>query len=156
MKHGISPRSSGFTLIELMVVVAILAVLASAAAPSFQKILAAQLMRSVSFDMVADLTLARSEAIKRGANVTIAPETGGWNYGWKVTLASNAELISQRNAVGTSVIFTSSPTSITYDQNGRISSISTSTKFALSDGARNRCIRIDPSGRPKSSTLACI
>ena len=155
MKYSPIFKSSGFTLIELMVVVAVLGLLASIAIPSFQSILASQRMRSVAFDMMTDLLFARSEAIKRGENVVLAPATGGWTSGWTVRVSSSSELVSQKPGVGSSVTFLSSPASVTYDQNGRVSNISSSANFALTDGTRNRCISIDPSGRPKSSLAGC-
>ena len=52
----------GFTMIELIVVVSIIAILGSIAAPSFIATLATQRLRNASFDLVSDLLLARGEA----------------------------------------------------------------------------------------------
>ena len=155
MKCAVPSKCSGFTLLELMVVVAILAILTGVATPSFKGLLAAQRMRGVAFDMTADLLSARSEAIKRGENVILSPESGGWSYGWTVKVVSNSELVSKKSAIGLNVTFLASPSSVTFDQNGRVSSITTATNFSLSDGIRNRCITIDPSGRPKSTLAIC-
>jgi type IV fimbrial biogenesis protein FimT len=155
MRTHIKFPNSGFTMIELMVVVAILAVMASLAAPSFQGLLAGQRVRSAAFSIVSDLTLARSEAVKRSANVTITPVATQWVNGWRVTVASSAEVLSSQSGVGNGVAFTTSPTDVTFDRNGRSSAVST-VRFQLSDGGvYKRCISIDPSGRPKSVATEC-
>jgi type IV fimbrial biogenesis protein FimT len=58
--------SRGFTAIELMVTVAILAVLAGIAAPSFNPIIERWRVRQVSEELQSTLYFARSEAVKRG------------------------------------------------------------------------------------------
>ncbi len=155
MKLAKKQIQAGFTLIELMVAVAILAVLASLASPSFRQILVAQQVRATAYSIVSDLVLARSEAVKRGENVTLTPSTADWAGGWNVKVASSAEVLSAQNSVGSGVVFTTAPTTITFDRNGRSTS-DTIVRFGLSDGnARWRCISLDPSGRPKSATTEC-
>lgn len=155
MKHATQNRLRGFTLIELMVTVTVLAVMAALAAPSFQQLLAAQRVRTTGYNIVGDLVLARSEAVKRGENVTLTPVSGDWTQGWSVNVAPNAEVLSEQGRVGNGVQFTTSPASITFDRNGR-TSVSTVVRFGLYDGAVNkRCISLDPSGRPKSAKMEC-
>lgn len=147
----------GFTLIELMVTIAVLAILVAMAAPSFRSILEAQRMRAAAFDLMADLTLARSEALKRGqilAPVTLTPVSGNWAAGWNIT--AGAEIIGTKNAVGSGVTI-NGPASVTFDRNGRVSSALAVTRFAMvnSNATRRRCISLDPSGRPKSYATEC-
>lgn len=155
MRISAQKINCGFTLIELMVTVAVLAVMASLAAPSFREILAAQRIRTTAYSIVSDLVLARSEAVKRGENVTLTPSVSQWANGWSVKVGSSAEVLSEQSAVGNGVLFTTSPTDITFDRNGRINSASV-VRFQLSDGStRKRCISLDPSGRPKSAATEC-
>lgn len=155
MKTSGQHRNAGFTLIELMVAVAILAIMASLAAPSFREILAAQRVRSTAYSIVSDLTLARSEAVKRGAEVSITPQSNQWINGWRTSVVSTAEVLVTQSAVGNGVSFATAPASVTFDRNGRINS-STVVRFQLSDGStRMRCISLDPSGRPKSVATEC-
>lgn len=74
----------GFTAIELMVVVSIVAVLAALAGPSFTPLMERWRVRSATEDLTSTLYFARSEAIKRGGGITI-DASGDWNSGWKVT-----------------------------------------------------------------------
>jgi type IV fimbrial biogenesis protein FimT len=94
-------RTAGFTLIELMVVIAIAAILAALAAPSFTGLINASKISSGVNTFLADMRLARSESIRLGGDVIMcrsnAPEaanpvcnTGsgpggnGWVSGWIV------------------------------------------------------------------------
>lgn len=147
----------GFTLIELMVSVGILAILGAIAAPSFTNALVSMRMRATAYDLVGDLVLARSEALKRGTNVTITPAATGWTGGWTVTSAVvGADPVSKRNAVGSGVVFSSAPNTVVFDKNGRIANAVNVTRFSLAQGSTGkRCISLDPSGRPKSRNAAC-
>jgi type IV fimbrial biogenesis protein FimT len=61
----------GFTLIELMVVVALVAILLSLAAPSFTSTLARKRLEGVASELATDLHYARSEAMQRNASVGV-------------------------------------------------------------------------------------
>ena len=82
-------RQHGFTAIELMVVVAIVAVLAALAGPSFTPLIERWRVRDAAESLTSTLYYARSEAIKRGGGIAI-DATGGWDQGWKVTHTENA------------------------------------------------------------------
>jgi len=148
-------KHRGFTLIELMVVVSIMAIMASLAVPSFQQLMAAQRVRVTGYNIVSDLVLARSEAVKRGENVTLTPVSGDWTQGWSVNVAASALMLRGQGRIGSGVQFTTSPSSITFDRNGR-TNLLTVVRFGLYDGTSNRrCISLDPSGRPKSAKTEC-
>lgn len=82
----------GFTLVELMISIAVLAVLLGIAAPSFRSMTATSELRSVSSELITTLAQARSEAIKRGGRVTVCMTADGttcssatstaWENGW--------------------------------------------------------------------------
>jgi type IV fimbrial biogenesis protein FimT len=82
----------GFTLIELMVVVAILATLAALAAPSFADAIRRQRVESMREEMLASFAHAKVEAITRGQGVTLLRTTPcpqaqnalDWDCGWTV------------------------------------------------------------------------
>lgn len=90
----------GFTAVELMVVIAIMAVLAALAAPSFQPLIEKWRVNDAREAMTSTLFLARSEAIKRGGNVVLqktalgadcphASTTENWACGWFVYVDTN-------------------------------------------------------------------
>jgi type IV fimbrial biogenesis protein FimT len=69
--HVLMKRQRGFTLVEMMVAVAIVAILMAVAVPNFQAFIRNTAIRSAAESMQAGLNLARSEALRRNARVTL-------------------------------------------------------------------------------------
>ena len=88
---GSALKQSGFTLIELIITVVILAILLVIGVPSYQWIMTSMRMSGEIDSLMGDLKFARSEAIKRGLNVLVCPSTdqstcngSNWTNGWIV------------------------------------------------------------------------
>lgn len=89
----IMKRSFGFTLVELMIAIAVLTILVTIAAPSFRTTIQNNRITTQLNDFVSSLQLARSEAVKRAQPVSLcissdsASCTGAnWGQGWIVFL----------------------------------------------------------------------
>lgn len=155
MSYRTLSHERGFTLIELMTVVSMLTILILVAVPGLQSLIANQRARSTAYDLMADLSLARSEAVKRNKDVILNP-VSNWAGGWTVKTSATAELLSQRNEVGQGVAITRSPASVTYDGSGRLSGTTSTIRFELFDGNTTyRCITLDPSGQPSTKIARC-
>lgn len=108
--HSISDESiAGFTLIEFMVVLSILAIIAMLAAPSFQTTLDRQRVITVASDLHASVVLARAEAIRRSIRIDLVPTDGkNWEGGWQVRrpagVGQTAEVIYSRAAAPAGVV----------------------------------------------------
>ena len=74
---GLRERGRGFTVIEMMVVVAVLAVLAAAAIPTFIEVMNNNRLAARSNDVVSMLQNARLEAIRSGSRVIVCPTVNG-------------------------------------------------------------------------------
>lgn len=83
-------RTPGFTLIELMVTIAVASILLTLAVPSFQSMVENNSLTTQINLLVGALNGARSEAVKRGQRVTICKsndatncaDSGGYEQGW--------------------------------------------------------------------------
>lgn len=75
-------RPHGFSAIELMVVVAVVAILATVAAPSFTELIGKQRLKGAASVLYGDLQYARSEAVQRNTTVTVTFDTSAtpWCY----------------------------------------------------------------------------
>jgi len=158
--HGVHPSaagaarsSAGFTAIELMVVVAIVAILTALAGPSFRPLVERWRVRDTAESLTATLYLARSEAIKRGGNVTIDKRatcatftsTTGWGCGWTVShTAGTVTTILQESTEPTrvDVALTGATDSIAVDRWGMMSPASgagapTNMAFTITPGGKS-------------------
>jgi type IV fimbrial biogenesis protein FimT len=96
----IRASNTGFTLIELMVVLAILAIVAALAAPNLERFVVRNRVASITNDFLATINFARTEAITRNQCVSICPVNNpraanprcraddDWSAGWAVFVNS--------------------------------------------------------------------
>ena len=139
---------NGFTIIELMLTLVILGVMLAIGMPSLIKVIDSQRVKTAASDLHVSLMVARSEAIKRNANVQVVPvNTANWANGWSVV--AGASVISTQDAY-TSVTMTGPAAAVTYVGTGRISGTAVSFFLRSTNVAQvaARCVQIEPSGRP--------
>jgi type IV fimbrial biogenesis protein FimT len=148
-------HNSGFTLIELMFVVIVLATLTTIALPNYNQFVRNQRVRTASFDVFSTLMLARSEAVTRNATVTVTPQSGtnDWTAGWLVTVGG--ETLRSQEALRN--ITLTGPTAVSYNGSGRLTAALASGIQITTDGTTPdvRCITVDPSGRPVTKGVTC-
>ena len=146
---------SGFTLIEAMMVVAVLAVLAGAALPELRSFMASQVVKTPASDLYASLAFARSEAIKRNAPIEVIPAATDWAQGWAVRSQNPLEpALRTQNPYQRVSISSSVAGTVTYGSNGRLSTSATTFRVLVPGNtlARMRCVSVDVTGRPSVRT----
>ena len=173
-------HSGGFTLIELMVVIAVSAILLAVAAPNFSSMLVSTRLGSQATDLVSDLRLARNEAATRGAWVVVCPSTNGtacsastadWAGGRLVfvdsdrsgTLATTETVLRSVAALsGATTIASSGFTNaaITFSPyggllQGGVPAVSGNFKLCSASSTTGRQVRVDASGRPSTTKVTC-
>lgn len=94
MKHN-----TGFTMIELMIVVSLIAIVAAIAVPSMSGIIKSHQLTTQANAFITAMQLARSEAIKRGTAINITATDGSvstneWGQGWSVATTGGTVLQS--------------------------------------------------------------
>jgi len=158
-------RETGITLIELMITIAIAAILISLAAPNMTASIQNNRMVTQVNELHASLNVARSEAVKRNASISVCRSsngtscTGNWEDGWVVFADSDAdgsvdageEVLQVHGAIAGNTDLAFSDTYITYINSGLASAGSAST-FTLCDarGASDaKGLVIGTSGRPR-------
>jgi type IV fimbrial biogenesis protein FimT len=93
-RHAERPR--GFTLIEMMVVIALMTVLLGMALPSFIGLIEKYRVEGMASALMASVSHARSEAARRGKTVTIQQRAGcsgsDWSCGWDTVVGSGSAI----------------------------------------------------------------
>jgi type IV fimbrial biogenesis protein FimT len=152
-------RSHGFTLIEMLVTLAVFAVLLMIAIPSMRPFLQSQGVKNASMDISSTVALARSEAIKRNATVDVTANSAtDWSQGWKVNQTSTTTVIRKQNSLS-NIVITSSSGSFSFDGNGRMTT--TGSTFTISPlnktGSQPLCltVTVGATGRVESTKVTC-
>lgn len=161
------PRVKGFTLIELMVTIAILGIIVGLAAPAMSDFAVRQRVSGQASEIMLALAYARSEAVKQNREIIVLPSrnsASGWSDGWCVGPASGTDAMSDcadtdtlrhfSSSAGVSVTsaFLATSPRLTFQRDGTCSlcgsnpfNITSASLKATSNDAR--CVSVTRQGR---------
>jgi len=146
-----SRREVGFTLIELMVTVAMVSIVFTLAVPPMATLILTQHARSGAQELHAAMLYARSEALKRATNVEMVPVSNDWRNGWNVQLADGT-VLRARAALNNrlAAMTTDAGTKIIYRSDGHLVGAAAPMIVSVASNAQvaARCVSVDLSGRP--------
>lgn len=165
-------KSHGFTLLELIIAIAVLAILVTVAAPAMQDVLRNNRLTTQANDLVTAFQFARSEAIRKNGTIEICASTDGtscagsgasWSAGWIVldpdSSSDNGDpepsrvwsgFLGQTISTATAVVFS-------YDASGRIAPSGQMELTVPNCRARQRrVIDIGSSGRVSVRPEECL
>jgi type IV fimbrial biogenesis protein FimT len=161
MKTGFKSRNqTGFTIIELMIGIAVAGVLLAVAVPAFTGFQERNALRSTAADFITAVNTARVQAINLRTSVTLKPISGNnWGAGWMIEYP--ASVITEKNQefspTGSGKIVSEDGLSkIEFRSNGL--SGAGEAKFSLCDdrtGEEGRTITVSPFGKVTNEVKSC-
>ncbi|MCS5563414.1 GspH/FimT family pseudopilin [Marinobacter sp.] len=147
-------KSKGFTLIELMVTVVILALIATVAVPGFGNLIGENRLTTGTNLLASSIRLARAEAIKRGTTVTFSTD-GGLANGWCVHTGDDSGDCANDQIRGFegpgNLTYTATAADLVFDRRGFLTpQVGHTFTVAPNDcpaGGRLLTVRVSPVGR---------
>jgi type IV fimbrial biogenesis protein FimT len=132
-------RPGGFTLVELMITLAIAGILLAIGIPSMRGFVLDGRISSAASDLSLALSLARTEAVKRGKSVTVLANGGGgasneWGPGWVVFVDDDSDGVQDAGEESLRD-FQAMPAAITVDSADDVTLIRYRSSGRTSDGA---------------------
>lgn len=152
-------KTNGFSLIELLIVVAMMSILTSVGLPSFKSLLGNARLTTTTNAMVTSLQLARSEAIKRQKTVVIRKKET-WLNGWDIfvddkvpnnTFDSDETMLTTFDAVDSTL--SEEQTYANYVSYGSKGRVSAAGHFTFCSGSDYRSIIIAATGRIRTASI---
>lgn len=157
----IRSQMAGLTLIELMVTLSIVAILAAIAVPSFNSFFISSRAQSETASFVEALSYARSEAVRRGATVTLQAASGtDWHQGWTVVTPGGETLRSHGGFAGATTL-SAAAGQVAFNNRGYLdgaaagSALTFNYCFAAGNDDQERRVVVNHLGHTRASREVC-
>lgn len=167
-------KNMGFSLTELVVTLTIAGILLALSVPSLINFVRSNRLIGITNDFVADLNLARTEALKRGVGVGVCSTASGgsscsgstnWNTGWIIfadidntrTTAWTASdvVLFRRDAVPPEIAITASADAVFYGRNGLTAAGAGNYSFCSSALGKTKAVTVNATGRHQLTQGTC-
>jgi type IV fimbrial biogenesis protein FimT len=148
----------GFSLVELMITISVVALLLTLAVPSFREAGLSGQLRSSANDLAASARFARSQAIKQNAMIKLCVSAdgascgaGGWEQGWIVLKGAVVLQHRAASSSGLKIAEANGITSVDFEPTGlgATPAMLTVCRATPSVGSQERVVNIDATGRPR-------
>ncbi len=150
---------AGFSLIELITVIALLAVLMGIGIPAFRDMVADQKVRTVAASLHSSILVARAEAIKRNQVIRLRPANDEeWGDGWLIPNPASVNSDTapvHRERLNAVVTITSAATELDFRPSGRASGNATFELESTTDATKKRCVSVGLDGRATTERGGC-
>lgn len=162
-----------FTLIELIITLAVAAIVLAAGIPAFNRFIAANSAAADTNEVVSAVNFARSEAVKRGTWVSMCPANsaldacaaGAWQNGWLIFQDANGNgtyesgndtLIRTQSAPGGSTSLSATANSVRFRGSGNaVAAVSFTVRPATCNGDMERTVNVRLTGLVNTSKTGC-
>ena len=145
-------KRAGFTLVELLVVIAVLVILATVGIPNFGPTVANGRATAAANDLLGALQLARSEAVRLNEPVDLIPEDpNNWALGW--TIERDGTVIREREALARVTI--TGPAEMEFGSAGNAVPADSFQITANGGGNPQRCLTVTASGSAAVNAGGC-
>ncbi|NVM90737.1 GspH/FimT family pseudopilin [Variovorax sp. SG517] len=149
-QHGFCAFERGFTLVEMMAVIVLMAVMLGLALPAFNGLAERYRVEGMAKVLMASVSHARAEAVRRGKTVTIRQREGcegrNWSCGWDTLAGSGnaAEILKRQDPDGRVVVEKSANGAVSFDAMGHSMGVAS--------------FRLRPSGSsgPSNAVAVCL
>ena len=149
-------KNSGFTIIEVLVALSILAIVLSIGAPGFKTFINSSNMVANSNGMIGAFNYARTEAVKRGVTVEIAARDGSaWASGIVVKKSATGEELRLWPAFDTATSVSSAQSTFSFQASGEVNNDDVLTICDNRTAEQGRKISILLSGAIIAEKVTC-
>ena len=165
-------RTSGFTLLELMVAIALIGILLALAGPSFRDFTSSNRVTAANNNLITALNLARAEATRRSTPVAICPSADGktcgdatnWASGWIVfqnpgtagVIAQASDVLQAWNGETGNISFSTTSTYIQYQPTGTVAAAASfDVSYPACHGLQKRHIQVSAGGTISTQRQPC-